>query len=394
MYGVFCPYRSYGSGRSCLAIITLLLYLSLSPAESVPNHRAARSIYDASIKEYLLTDLQYGLTDRAVHSYNDFCQGLETSSTSVPYNLQSNATLYLLSQRPPRTDREQFSISKLIAFKSGDIRAYHSYMQNMYAGTRVVINACYPVAGSDRKLEFYLLKGTKNFNKWVDDWIFHDPSYSEKHSTLSSTCQTISYQTQKEDKYYFVFYREFNGDGLNADFQIDRPVYHVLPDTVSDSCTIPLDGYSSCSLSVPLSSGYTALLSLNASLPIDYTDGADISIKCQPRGWLYVVVVISVLVGVILSVVLLVVFIRTMIKRRKKRNAYSLVLGSESQSTSRRGVPQQNENVPMNNNSMKSVAGSVPSANPPPYNPVYSPYPGGSGYGATPNVPPPSYSEI
>ena len=371
----------------------LLLGLSASPLPvSGSLKRVVHSVYDWKVKEYLITDMKYGLTDEVVHSYNDFCQDLAIMSTSVPKNLHSNATLYLLSQHPPRTDHETISgISKQMSFSGGGSRAYYSYILDMNAGTSVVINACYLVSDADAKIEFYLLKGTKNFNKWVDDWIFHSGSYIEKHLTLTSTCQTISYHAQKTDKYYFVFYKDPFGDNMKADFQVDRPVYHVSSDTVVNSCTIPLDGESSCSLSIPMSSGYTALMSLHASLPIDYPDGADISIKCQPRGWLYAIVVISALVGTILSAALLVAIARTVLKRRKKLSTYVPVRSLCEPTHTSRGMSEdseQNENIPISD-AMKSE--TVPASCPPPYNPAYS----GHGYGSTlDNDLPSPYSEI
>ena len=261
----------------------------------------------------------------------------------------------------------------------------------MNAGTSVVINACYLVSDASRRIEFYLLKGTKNFNKWVDDWIFHFGSYIEKHSALPSPCQTISYHAQKTDKYYFVFYKDPFGDTMKADFQVDRPVYHISSDTVVNSCTIPLDGESSCSLSIPMSSGYTALMSLHAALPIDYPDGADVSIKCQPRGWLYAIIMISALVGTILSVALLVVIARMVVKRRKKLSTYVPVRSLSEPTHTSRGMSEdseQNETIPISN-TMKSE--TVPTSRPPPYNPAYS----GHGYGSTldDDLPPP-YSEF
>ena len=247
-----------------------------------------------------------------------FCQDITITSNSVPKNLHSNATLYLLSQHPPRTDREIISnISKQMSLSSIGID-YYSYILDLNVGANVEIDACYLASNPDAKVEFYLLKGTKNFNKWVGDWIFHSGSYIEMYSKLSSACQTVSYHAQKADKYYFVFYKDPFGDNMKANFQIDRPAYHVSLDTVVNSCTIPLDGESSCSLSVPMSSEYTALMSLHAgSFPIHYPDGADVSIKCQPRGWLYTIVVICALVGAILSIALLVAIGRAVVKRRK-----------------------------------------------------------------------------
>ena len=167
-----CRFLSRGRGhRSCFTTIAvtfmLLLGLSFSPLPvSGSLKRVVRSIYDVAVKKYLITDMKYSLTDEVVHSYNDFCQDLAITSNSVPKNLHSNVTLYLLSQHPPRTDHEIISgISKQMSFSRGGSRSYYSYILDMNTGTSVVINACYLVSDADRKIEFYLLKGTKNFNK-------------------------------------------------------------------------------------------------------------------------------------------------------------------------------------------------------------------------------------
>lgn len=127
---LFCPYRFL---RSCFTTIAvtfmLLLGLSVSPLPvSGSLKRVVRSIYDVAVKKYLITDMKYGLTDKVVHSYNDFCQDLAITSNSVPKNLHSNATLYLLSQHPPRTDHEIISgISKQMLFSRVGSRSYYSY---------------------------------------------------------------------------------------------------------------------------------------------------------------------------------------------------------------------------------------------------------------------------
>lgn len=140
-----------------------------------------------------------------------------------------------------------------------------------------------------------------------------------------------------------------------------------------------------------MSSDYTALLSLHASLPIDYPDGADISIKCQPRGWLYAIVVISTLVLVILSITLLVVITRVVVKKRKKISTYYPIRSLDEPTDTTAGISGASGHSSGNHNEMKSEA--APSdMRPPPYNPGYS----GHGYGSTLDNGdrPPPYSEI
>ena len=63
---------------------------------------------------------------------------------------------------------------------------------------------------------------------------------------------------------------------------------------------------------------YTAVLSLNASRPIDYArDGAEIHISCQPRGWLYAVIVLAVLiVGTLIFVCGIAVIVLILTKKK------------------------------------------------------------------------------
>ena len=82
----------------------------------------------------------------------------------------------------------------------------------------------------------------------------------------------------------------------SCNFIINRLLYDVQPNNIVDMCSFALDGNSSCSLSGGMYTPYTAVLSLNASHPIDYArDGAEIHISCQPRGWLFAVIVLVVL---------------------------------------------------------------------------------------------------
>ena len=334
------------------------------------------------------TTKEYALTDKVIRSYNhDFCQGLLAESTDVPNNLQSNATLYLLNSRPPLADHERFNVSERTNLDSY-LTNYHGWNFYMNTGSKMSFNACYPLdMNGNFDVIFYLIKGSKNHNKWTGD---PDQSYAVKYSHLTSKCQTISYQVHKDDMYYFVFYLDSYlslSTVLDIDFQFDRTVYHISLDSVVHSCSFPLNGHSSCSIDVPMSSGYTAVLSLNTSLPVDYDDGANIHISCQPRAWLYAVVVVCTVVPVITIVVLVVVCV--CIKARKQKNRYSslgrssIVVGTDT--------TQESGNVTTKESRLaESGGGSTPATNPPPFNPAYPPT---GGYGATSGVPPPPYTQ-
>ena len=330
------------------------------------------------------TTKEYALTDKVIRSYNhDFCQGLLAESTDVPNNLQSNATLYLLNSRPPLTDHERFNVSERTNLDSY-LTNYHGWNFYMNTGSKMSFNACYPLdMNGNFDVIFYLIKGSKNHNKWTGD---PDQSYAVKYSHLTSKCQTISYQVHKDDMYYFVFYLDSYlslSTVLDINFQFDRTVYHISLDSVVHSCSFPLNGHSSCSIDVPMSSGYTAVLSLNTSLPVNYDDGANVHINCQPRVWLYAVIVVCSVVPVIIIIVLVVVCVCIKVRKGKKKySPINTTTGTEAFEDS-------------GNGNRVSVTGtpsgvSAPATQPPPFNPAYPP---AGGYGAISTVPPPAYKQ-
>ena len=336
------------------------------------------------------TPKEYALTDKVIRSYkSDFCESLQARSTDTPNNFQSNATLYLLYNRPPASDAETFNLTETAHLT--DDTNYHVWNFYLNAGSKVSLSACYAVSSTSYNAKFYLIKGNSNHNKWLDD---PDKSYAEKYVRLSSSCTNgVSYQVHQDDLYYFVFYMDsatYAQSTLNINFDFSRAVYHISQDNVAQKCTIPLDGHSSCSLSVPMSSSYTALLSLNTSLPVNYDDGANVRIDCQPRAWLYAVVVLCTVVPVIVIVVSVVACICYKVRKGKKYSA----LTTNTVSTSTDTTSQASVN-PVATESMfaKSNLGSGSTANPPPYNPAYPPASGGYGSTVTAAGAPPPYAQ-
>ena len=262
------------------------------------------------------------LTDKAIHPFNSaLCQGLQATSTDIPYSMESNATLYLLNTHPDQTDHERIEVLKTFDLHSD--QQYQSYKLKMSADYKVLIN-CNACCDNGWELsgvtEFYVIKGGNSYNQWISDGFTQNPS---RYSEFSSKCQNVSYEAPNDDIYYFIVHLPFSVTvTLKVHFLIDRNVYHISLDSIVRKCKISLDGHSSCSISVPMSSGYTALLSLETTLPINYYDGADIQIDCQPRLWLCVVIAIVCLVVMVTLTAVLVVIC---VKVRRKNKGYSLV---------------------------------------------------------------------
>ena len=331
---------------------------------------------------------EYALTDKVVHTYNShFCQGLQAKSTSRPRSNvdQSNATLYLLNRYPSLSANDEnfnFSRPRNRFTTEGDYWDWNFYLNK---GSKALFKACYDSDSSFFSgVTFYVIKGTKNFNDWKGDPYNQDNViYSEN---VSPQCKNISYDVTVSDRYYFAFYSHtYYRLWLDIDFQFERTVYEISSDSVVQNCNIPLDGSSSCSIGVPMSSGYTALLSLNTSHPVDYTEGVDIEISCQPRAWLYAVIVLCTILPVAVIVVSVIVCMCVVVKRGKRK--YTPLVGSDGQAAKDAFEDSANANAPIIARPAAVVVNTggapAPTSNPPAFNPGYPPQAGGYGTTAT-----------
>ena len=325
------------------------------------------------------TTKEYALTDKVIRSYNSkFCQGLQAMSEDGVYD-RSTATLYLMKSRPPLTDHERFNTSETTSFTYSNYEYWNFYLNK---GSKVSFKACYQSDVYYYGTTFYLIRGSKNHKRWLED---HDnTALAVTYQDLDLKCQNVSIQIQNDDLYFLSFYSDsYEYTTLELDFQFDRTVYHISPESMVHNCSFPLDGLSSCSIDVPMSSGYTAVLSLNTSLPVDYDDGANVHINCQPRVWLYAVIVVCTVVPVIIVIVLVVVCVCIKVRRGKKKySPINTTTGTEAFEDS-------------GNVNRVSIIGtpsgvSAPATQPPPFN---SAYPPAGGYGAISTVPPPAYTK-
>ena len=355
-----CHFLKYSRGRctpgGCLVWLTIILGIGIILALSLSLSLGTEPHQISSTETYTLTD------NRIITYKGDFCQDLRATSTEQPINQEASASLYFFKSRPPLTDRESFNVSESAQLNS-DIN-YHNWNFYLNTGSSTSLQVCYQSDTTHRDVKYLLIKGSNHFNQWLDDTSDSQAIYS---SRLTEECQMFSHQLKTDDMYYFVFYLSSHRmTNIDVDFQFDRTLYHILPDLIVSNCSFPLDGYSSCALSAPMYSGYTALLALNASLPVDHSDdGGEIHIGCQPRAWLYIVIVFAVVIFIAVAAFCVVfVCVKLVVGKTKTGSSFT------NRST---GVTSPKVTISFMKPSTVGYSslpdyGSAPSAPPPPYN--------------------------
>ena len=285
---------------------------------------------------------EYTLTDTVIIPYTKFCNGLkiESKDSVQSENSDSTATLYLLNSSPSLSAHENFTHDHSVYFtKSKDTQIWSL---NMHPGSTFNFEVCYiPIKGipTMKEVVYYLIQGDESYSNWVDD---PNDSYSVQHIQLSTRCRRINYQVEKDDIYYFVFLNTRDvRSTLNVRFKFNRTKYRFSMDEVVDSCSIGVNSHDTCSVDLPLLTSYTALLELDTNPPVDWDDGVIINIQCQPRGWLYAVIVISA----VLFLVAIVVFVMVtcvciyLKQRRGRRKAYMAINSGPTVSIDSYGRP-------------------------------------------------------
>ena len=275
---------------------------------------------------------EYGLTDTIIVPYTKFCYSLEIESkdsVQSEWHSGSNATLYLLNSPPTLSGHETFTHMHTISFTKAVYAQVWSII--LHPGSAFEFDACYVEKKGTKAIRgvvFYLIQGDENYNNWVDD---PDDSYSVQHIEQNDHCTHVNYRVYTDDMYYLAFFNTMeNESSMNVRLKFNRTKYEHSHDTVVNNCTIAVDSHSSCSVYLPMTPSYTALLVLDTSPPVDWDDGVTIAIKCQPRGWLYAVIVTGVVVLLLtITAVVMVTCLCAYLKRRGRRKSYTQIGNSE-----------------------------------------------------------------
>ena len=301
----------------------------------------------------------YAPGDTRIVSYNPtFCQGLTLKDTSP-----TGATLYLLKEKPALTGRDNFTIARQYTIDTE--YEYHLYYY-LYPGSNISGTMC-RITGATSK--FYLIKGTKNFDRWSDDG---RSSHALQYFDINAPCgsnRTFAYSVTSEDQYYLVFYNPSytTSSVVSATLTFNRALYQITnQNDIVNSCEADGESPSTCMLDIPLQSSYTALIIVNSST-VDIDENIPIDTSCGSRVWMYVVITVVPVLFVVLCIVGTIVTC-VLVKRHRQKKYEPL-----------NDTPTATAHV--------GTVDEVTEPPPPPFNPDY-------GTSMLSSEPPPAYSSV
>ena len=345
-------YRGWGFGIGMCVLATVIIGLSVSLSVRYNDNGDNDNLFAPG--------------DTRILSYSSsFCEGLTLTG-------DKNATLYLLDGTPPLSGPTNKLVVQAPSVIHSDTYEYLLYY--LHFDSTVTMTYCIE---SGNSLSFFLIKGSGNFNSWVDDG---NSIHSIKHITINNICSSsspasYSYTVSAGDSYYFAFDNVLFSDvSLRATLNFDRTEYLPEEAGVHNSCGVL---GSSCTLHVPYDSDYVAMIKIGAS-DAEPDENIAFNWSCNARVWLYVIiVVVPILFTVVANLMLCAMCIYCARKHSKTYSTLPTATGTdESPATV----------------TTATTATNTASAPPPSTNPDYPP-----SYGSThftePEVNPPPYTE-
>ena len=227
-----------------------------------------------------------GETRTGYHS-SVFCNSVTLENPS----LTSSASVYLLRNEPKLTALYNFTIADSLVLGS---RYYQYWNFYMYPGSNYTFSS-YLSSGT---VNYYLIKGKTNFQNWhrTDGYSLDSVSYS------SMSNKTLSRSFTVEDEYYFVLYNPYQTDAkVKVTLAFNRTEYSAHSGGVVTSCTAAPS--SKCTMDIPYNSDYVVLIEAGAPGDGDWGTTVDIDTSCNPRVWVYVMIVLLPTLGVIALIV-------------------------------------------------------------------------------------------
>ena len=297
--GYYAYRRIWGCACFWVWLVVALVIIAISVGASVGTN--SRS----SERQYTPGDT------RLVSVDSSFCSGASVRGT----NRVLEATFYALSRSPALTSWNNFTLNE--SSVSVPFSGYVHYQFYLHRGSTANTRSC--LASSPvSSLQLLIIKGTSNFNSWVNRPSTSRPLHSY---TISQTCpssNTFDFQPTAGDYYFFVYYNSARSTSarVTVSLQFYRTQYTVNPSDVLSSCHY--DGVGSCSIST--ASGATYLLAVSNDQPPSQ-DG-DFSVDCIANGGIIaVIVLIPLFVLALLVAVIIVVACYCRYKHAKKAAA-------------------------------------------------------------------------
>ena len=216
--------------------------------------------------------------------------------TLVDKGSTTGSTLYLITDTPPLTDQNSFTINSSLTLTSNNYNYWNYYLypgSNFTTTVRTRDSLSRPARG-----RFYLFKGRSSFQQWIKNPCSNQDSaiatFSiSRPSSGTSFYHKFTFLVQDEDEYYFVYYSSRDQSTvlrLDVAIYVNRFQYSISDLTTAASCSA-IGGQ--CSLNVPPDSNYRALIVTDIPDNPDWEENVDVSLICSSnREWAYVVVVL------------------------------------------------------------------------------------------------------
>ena len=287
-------YHSWGWGIGVFSAVSFILLLSI-----------VLSIRYSDNKD---TTGNYAPEDTRLLSFSStFCGGITISDSA--------ATLYLLRETPPLSGPVNNLTASPPVVTEAD--TYHYLKFHIYSGSKLVMEYCLFSSTANTPVMFYLIKGSDNWNAWTADG---SSSHSQVSFSIKNICSssegglTFNYTFTSTDYYYFAFDNTYytKDSRIKATLFLQRREYVVNNASVVDSCSIFGD---SCTVPVPYKSSYRALLRVSNSFAVE--ENVNIDWSCEPRVWVYTLIVIIPLLFVVAALVFVCVLVVVCTRRKQ-----------------------------------------------------------------------------
>jgi len=288
------------------------------------------------IDNYELASFETYLLERSTTWY---------SGVTVTVNPPGNVIVYKFQTTPPLTNTIHKVENQTLSVNS---KSYEFYAYHLTPGSKLTVtyNLAFP-------LNFYVVKSTKDWNKWVD-------GYDTQQFLYYGTSYTYTIQSTTEEDFYFAWESPTYGSVVtgNANFAIDLADYDYS--NPQDSCNFTtLFAQSDCDMDLDRGSSQVVLVRameqdvMNGVTPFNYRWHARTTFYWQIFG-----IVIGCVAGIGLAIL-----ICCCVRRRRKMANESPVLASDNSAA---------PNTPILASSSDPVSPPLPSASAPP--PDYAKY--------------------
>lgn len=225
---------------------------------------------------------------RLVSPSSTLCESITLNNPSSTVS----ATVFLLHRKPIIAARDNFTVTD--QFQLARYRDYRYKSFYMYPGSSYTLSSCL----TSGMLAYYVIKGTGNFEKWINTLYASEPSvlhYSDKCGVANRTTNKMF---TSEDQYYFVFFNTYpTTSNVHVMLTINSVGYLPHSGGVVDTCTAS-PTTSSCSLVIPHGSDYTFLVETSPPTNGRWDTSVDVATTCDPRVWVYVISVLAPLLGI------------------------------------------------------------------------------------------------